>query len=180
MVNRTFSPFPVLRTERLSLRQLVMEDEQQIFALRSDREVNQYLDRQASHTLADARDFISKVNAHITKNEALYWAITLSAPNLLVGTVCFFGFSEEHDRCEIGYELLPGFQRQGIMQEAVAKVISYAFHTLKVQKIEAFLHQDNVRSVRLLDHFSFQPLNKPDEASPELIGYRLTPSMDDL
>jgi len=157
-----------------------MDDEQQIFALRSDREVNKYLDRQASHTLADARDFISKVNEHIDKNEALYWAITLSEHNILVGTVCLFGFSKEHDRCEIGYELLPGFQRQGIMQEAVAKVISYAFHTLKVQKMEAFLHKDNRRSVRLLDQFSFQLLNKPDEVTPDLVGYRLTRSMHDL
>lgn len=180
MVHRTFSPFPVLRTERLSLRQLVINDEQEIFALRSDGEINKYLDRQASHTVDDARNFINKVNEHINNNEALYWAITLGDKNILVGTICLFGFSDEHDRCEIGYELLTNFQGQGIMKEAVAKVIGYAFDTLKVQKIEAFLHKDNMSSVRLLDKFLFQQSNKLDEATPELIGYQLTNSIDKL
>jgi uncharacterized glyoxalase superfamily protein PhnB len=36
MVNRYFSPFPILTTERLTLRQLSTDDQQDIFALRSD------------------------------------------------------------------------------------------------------------------------------------------------
>jgi len=43
MLNRTFTPFPILRTERLTLRQLEINDEQEIFTLRSDSEINKYL-----------------------------------------------------------------------------------------------------------------------------------------
>ena len=38
--------FPVLATQRLILRQLTAEDDQQIFALRSDNAINKYLNRQ--------------------------------------------------------------------------------------------------------------------------------------
>ena len=176
MLNGTFTPFPILTTERLTLRQLVINDEQEIFTLRSDSEINKYLDRQISNTIDDARNFINK----ITENDSLYWAITLSDKNILVGTICLFGFSDENYKCEIGYELLTNFQGQGIMKEAVEKVIDYAFNTIKVKKIEAFMHRDNLSSIKLLEKFSFRNSNEPDNTNPDLICYHLTNSIDNL
>ena len=178
MLNKTFTSFPILTTERLTLRQLVIADEQEIFNLRSDGEINKYLDRQVSNTIDDARNFINKVNENINKNDSLYWAITLSDRNILAGTICLFGFSDENDKCEIGYELLTNFQGQGIMKEAAEKVIDYAFNTIKVQKIEASLHKDNKRSIKLLEKLSFINSNEPGNTSPELICFYLTNSID--
>ncbi|MEO6730205.1 MAG: GNAT family N-acetyltransferase [Ferruginibacter sp.] len=169
-------PFPILATERLTLRQLVIDDEQVIFTLRSDSEINKYLNRQVSNTVEDARNFISKVNENIDKNDSVYWAITLGDQNILVGTICLFSFSVENGKCEIGYELLTNFQGQGIMTEAVEKVIDYAFNTIKVQKIEAFLHRDNQSSINLLEKFSFRNSSEPDKSNPELICYYFTKS----
>lgn len=176
MLNGTFPPFPILTTERLTLRQLVINDEQEIFILRSDNEINKYLDRQISNTINDARNFINR----ITKNNSSYWAITLSDKNILVGTICLFGFSDENYKCEIGYELLTNFQGQGIMKEAVEKVIDYAFNTIKIKKIEASLHRDNLSSIKLLEKFSFRNSNEPDKTNPDLICYHLTNSIDNL
>jgi ribosomal-protein-alanine N-acetyltransferase len=180
MLNRTFASFPILTTERLTLRQLVIADEQEIFTLRSDSEINKYLDRQLSNTIDDARNFINKVNENINKNDSVYWAITFSDKNILVGTICLFGFSDENDKCEIGYELLTNFQGQGIMKEAAEKVIDYAFNTIKVQKIEAFFHRDNQSSIKLLEKFSFRNSNEPDETNPDLICFYLTNSIDNF
>jgi ribosomal-protein-alanine N-acetyltransferase len=180
MLNATFTPFPILTTERLTLRQLVINDEQEIFTLRSDRDINKYLDRQISNTIEDARNFIHKVNENINKSNSLYWAITLSDKNILVGTICLFGFSDENYKCEIGYELLTNFQKQGIMKEAVERVIDYAFNTIKVKKIEAFLHRDNQSSIKLLDKLSFRNSNESDKTNPDLLCYHLTNSIDNL
>jgi len=180
MLNRTFTPFPILATERLTLRQLVINDEREIFTLRSDSEINKYLDRQLSNTIDDARNFIKKVNENINKNDSLYWAITLSDKNVLIGTICLFSFSDETDKCEIGYELLTNFQGQGIMTEAVEKVIDFAFNTIKVQKIEAFFHIDNQSSIKLLEKFSFKDSNKPDKTDTNLVCYHLTNSVYNL
>lgn len=173
MLNITFPPFPVLTTKRLTLRQLVANDEQAIFTRRSDTEINKFLDRKIAGTLDDARHFINAVNNNIDKNVSVYWAITFSGKSELVGTICLFCFSDENDKCEIGYELLTNFQRQGIMQEAVDKVIDYAFNTIGVQKIEAFFHKDNQRSIKLLEKFSFRNSNVTDKTDPDLICYYL-------
>lgn len=176
MQNKDFTPFPILTTERLTLRQLQITDEQEIFTLRSDREINKYLGRPISTTIDDARNFINQIIENNKKNDSLYWAVTFSNSGILVGTICLFGFSTENNSCEIGYELLTNFQGQGIMKEAAEKIIDYAFNTIHVYKIEASTHKDNRPSITLLEKLSFKKLNEPDQTNPELICFYLTTS----
>src|SRR4029453_8848933 len=114
------------------------------------------------------------------KNDSLYWAITLSDKNILIGTICLYGFSDENYKCEIGYELLTNFQGQGIMKEAAEKVINYAFNTIKVKKIEAIFHRDNQRSINLLEKLLFRNSNESDKTNPELICYHLRNPFENL
>jgi len=160
------------------LRQLEINDEQEIFTLRTDREVNKYLDRQVTNSIEDARDFINIIHENIKKNDSLYWAITMKDENTLIGTICLFDFSDESSSCEIGYELLPQYQRQGIMKEAIEKVIDYAFNIIKVKNIEAFLHRDNQGSIKLLEKLSFENTKNDVETNPKLVSYYLTNTSD--
>lgn len=174
MVTRNFIPFPVLTTDRLTLRQLSTTDKQNIFTLRSSTEINKYLDRQPSNTIEDAINFINAINNSIKKNDSLYWAITLTNSKTFVGTICLFDFSEEKNKCEIGYELLTDFQGQGIMKEAAEKVIAYVFETMKLQKIEAFTHIDNQHSTKLLEKLGFKKSTAAGTENPGYINFTLT------
>lgn len=180
MVNRSFAPFPILTTERLTLRQLSTDDGQNIFALRSDTEINKYLDRQASKTIEDAINFINKINDSIKKNDAIYWAITLTNSKIFVGTICLFDFSNEKSKCEIGYELLTNFQGQGMMKEAIRKVIDYVFQTMRLKKIEAFTHNGNQSSTKLLTKFDFKKSIEADKENPEYNIFILTNSLESI
>lgn len=151
-----FTSFPVLRTARLLLRQLLNTDENEILALRSDDSVNKYLNRRPGKSLDDARAFIHAVNESIAKKESLYWAITLQNTGELAGTICLFNVSADDLTAEIGFELLPSFQGQGIMREAVLSVIDCGLHTGGLHFIEACVHPDNQRSIRLLESLDFK------------------------
>jgi [ribosomal protein S5]-alanine N-acetyltransferase len=174
MTTRDFSSFPMLTTERLTLRQLSIDDQQNIFALRSDPEVNKYLDREPGKTIEDAIIFINKVNDNIKKNNSLYWAITLTETKTFVGTICLFDFSNETNSCEIGYELMIKLQGQGIMKEAAEKVIDYAFQTLQFQKIVAITHKENQNSTKLLTKFNFLQSKEADKENPDCNIFTLT------
>ncbi|WP_238539449.1 GNAT family N-acetyltransferase [Flavobacterium sp. CF136] len=165
--------FPILTTERLTLRQLSIDDQQDVFTLRSDAEINKYLDREPSKTIDDAINFISKVNDNIEKSNTYYWAITLTDAKTLVGTICLFDFSNEKNSCEIGYELMTKFQGQGIMKEAVQVVIDYVFQVLKFKKILAFTHYDNQNSTNLLLKFNFVKSLETDKENPNLNIFNL-------
>ncbi len=78
MNTNTHSPFPILTKDRLTLRQLALNEQNNIFTLRSDEEINKYLGRQPSKTIADAINFINNVNNNIEQNNSLNWAITFA------------------------------------------------------------------------------------------------------
>ena len=176
MTDRNLTPFPILTTARLTLRQLSIDDQQNIFELRSDKEINKYLDRQVSKTIEDAINFINKVNDNIKKNNSVYWVITLTKTKTFVGTICLFDFSNDKSSCEIGYELMTKFQGQGIMKEAAEKVIDYAFQTLQVQKIVAVTHNRNHNSTNLLAKFNFIKSIEGDKENPNFSIFTLTHS----
>ena len=168
MLNRTFTPFPVLKTERLTLRQLSVNDDKEIFALRSDKQVNKYLGRDPSNTIEDGRKFIHKIEEVVRQNEGIYWAITLADNDNLIGTICLFNFSNENDQAEIGYELLPAFQKQGIMQEATSKVIAFGLDVIGLKAIEAYTHLENENSSKLLEKFNFRKQENIDNNSNDM------------
>jgi [ribosomal protein S5]-alanine N-acetyltransferase len=175
MPANTFTPFPILKTERLTLRQLSVNDDKEIFALRSDNHVNKYLDREPCNTIDDARKFIHKIAEVVKQNESIYWAITLSSNDNLAGTICLFNFSNENDQAEIGYELLPAFQGQGIMQEAMSGVIVFGLDVLGLKAIEAYTHLENKSSSKLLEKFNFRKQENIDSNSNDLfITFKLS------
>jgi [ribosomal protein S5]-alanine N-acetyltransferase len=174
MLSNILSTFPTLTTQRLTLRQPLESDVQEIFLLRFNTTVNKYLDREPTETVEEALSFIRKVKDNFKNNVGVYWAITTTDNEKLVGTICLFNFSDEDKKCEIGYELLPHYQGQGIMNEALEKIIAFTFHTLGLQTIDAFTHKDNQSSTKLLQKFNFVETSIIDEANPNLIAFRLT------
>lgn len=150
-----FSPFPALSTERLLLRALQLTDDKEIFALRSDDNINKYLDRPKAHSIEDARDFIQKIINGIANNESIFWVITFKHETALAGTICLWNIDKENAVAEIGYELLTQYHGKGIMHEAAKEVIAFSFEQMKLQSIEACLHKDNLASVKLLERNKF-------------------------
>jgi len=149
-----FTPFPNLTTERLVLRQVKTEDENEFFILKSDKRILEFLDYKAK-TFDEARQFLHKINDGIAKNEWILWAITLKNENKLIGTVCLWNINKEHSKAEIGYDLMPNYQGKGIMHEAVAAVVKYGFETMKLHSIVAFPNPNNLKSVKLLERNNF-------------------------
>jgi len=174
MTNLNTETFPVLTSERLTLRQLSIDDHHDIFALRSNPEINKFLNRPPCRTTEDAISFINTVNENIAKSNSCYWAITLTEAKTVVGTICLFDFSSENNSCEIGYELITKFQGQGIMKEAAQVVIDYAFQTLKFKKILATTHYGNQHSTNLLLKFNFVKSIETDRENPDLNIFTLT------
>lgn len=173
MRQNNFEPFPTLTTENLILRQLSIDDVQDVFHLRSDKQVNTYLGRQLCLTIEEAREFIHIILAPTIKNESYYWAITCRKSNIFFGTICIYNLLDDKRIAEIGFELLPSFQNKGIMKEAAQSVINYAFNSISIECIEAYTHQQNKSSTKLLEKLGFVASLKPSMENSELCCYSL-------
>jgi len=172
MIDISFTPFPFLTTENYALRNLMPEDAQEIFALRSSDEINKYLDRPKANTLDDAQSFITKIINGIAENEAIFWVVTPKGGTRFLGSICLWKISREDAKAEIGYELLPENHGKGIMQEVIPRVIQFGFEEMTLQTIEAELSPRNLKSVRLLEKNNFK-LVEVNEENPDSVVYAL-------
>lgn len=156
--------FPTLNTERLILRQLFESDVEEIFLLRSDKNINRYLNRKTCETREDALNFIRSIQ----NKQLLYWAITQAQNRKLIGTICLFDIAADLSKCEIGYELLTYYQGQGIMSETLKIILDFAFQTLGLKTIEAYTHCDNQSSTKLLQKYNFKKTENDDLTNPDI------------
>lgn len=77
MLTVNFTPFPLLVTDRLQLRQINPGDESELFLLRSDERVMRFLDRPRAKSKEDAVELIQKITNSLQTNEGITWGISL-------------------------------------------------------------------------------------------------------
>lgn len=153
MLSLSFSPFPLLETERLLLRRTELSDVNEVFFLRSDSRVMKYIDKEPAKDLNEVKDFIKKLHELEKSGDGIYWAIDVK--NKQIGSICFWNIQHTHDRAEIGYALHPDYHGKGIMQEAIHAVLQYGFSIMKLHSIEANVNPANEASIKILERNHF-------------------------
>jgi ribosomal-protein-alanine N-acetyltransferase len=158
MTDTTHAPayFPALKTDRLILRQLTMEDVEFVFQHFHDPQVVQYLmDEPPVADYAQAQaiiDFYLEPEGK-TQNR---WGIVRRADNRLIGTCGYHKWEKAHFRAEIGYDLSPDCWGQGYMTEALRSVLRHGFGRMGLNRIDALVYIHNDRSIQLLQRLGFR------------------------
>jgi [ribosomal protein S5]-alanine N-acetyltransferase len=152
---RPGSEFPAFSTVRLSLRELLASDRADVFALRSDVEVQRY-NSEPMRSLSEADAFIAERAVECESGIGLTWALAFHGSTTVIGTVSLFNCSRLHRRAEIGYELARAWWGQGVGAEAVSGVVHFAFDWLQLHRIEAATIADNPQSVAMLERIGFR------------------------
>ncbi|MEC5157094.1 GNAT family N-acetyltransferase [Chryseobacterium sp. MP_3.2] len=142
-------------TDRLIFRPITEYDAAYIFQIRSNPSINQFLHRNPPQNSFEALDFILGIKMKTELKEIVFFGISLKSDYNLIGTICFWNFSNDRKTAELGYELLPEFQGKGIMSEAIHFMLRYGGNELSLNEIEAFTNKENLNSIKLLEQFNF-------------------------
>jgi [ribosomal protein S5]-alanine N-acetyltransferase len=154
-LNFQVSPFPVIKTDRLVLREIVHSDLQEFFLIRSNEAICAKLDRHPIKTIHEASSLIEFIGERFQREIAINWAISLKGHTKLIGYIGFHKIDHQHHRAEIGYALFEDYYRTGIMFEAASAAISYAFNQIGLHSMEANLNPLNKASENILIKLGF-------------------------
>lgn len=155
MIEINFHPFKNLETERLLLRRVSKNDLNEIIELRGNPETMKFIPRPLVKTEEDALNHFKMIDEKIEKNEGINWAITVKENPKLIGIIGHYRIQPENHRCEIGYMILPQYNGQGIVTEAIKAVLEYGFEDMNMHSIEAVIDPDNIASERVLQKNGF-------------------------
>jgi len=156
MLEINFSPFPELETNRLILRSLDMRDVQAIYKLRSNPEVMKHINRPLIKSIEEAEAWVELVTGNVVNNIGITWAMCLKTdPEVNFGNIGLWRIEPENYRAEVGYMMLPAYQKKGLMFEALKTVTEFGISNLKLHSIEARIDPLNTASSKLLKRAGF-------------------------
>jgi ribosomal-protein-alanine N-acetyltransferase len=156
MLEINFTPFPVLQTERLILRNLKDSDLQGLFNLRSNPENMKYIPRDLHQNFEDTKAQMEMILSRIELNEGINWVVTTKDSDEFMGILGLYRIEPENFRAEIGYMILPQFCNNGFVTEALKSIVNFGFHSLKLNSIEAIIDPSNAASEKVLQKLQFK------------------------
>lgn len=144
-----------LVTERLCLRKMDEGDAGFLFEIWSDPEVTKYMNISSFTEIKQAEEMISLLNQLADENQAIRYSMIESASNKIIGSCGFNVIDLENEKVEIGYELSTFYWGKGFATEALTALLSYAFETLSIHRVEAKVQPANLPSIKLLNKLQF-------------------------
>lgn len=151
-----FATFPTLITPRLVLRAFAPGDAADLFAFRSDPEVQKYDSDPPLRDLAEAEKVLQWITDDYAAKKALQWAVTLKEEGRVIGHLAFFFEPGRWYNADLGYILARPYWRRGIASEAVRALLAFGFETLRLHRVNVDTRMDNLASLGLMRALGFQ------------------------
>jgi ribosomal-protein-alanine N-acetyltransferase len=151
--------FPILKTERLVLREFRLNDAPAVLDILSRDEVTRFLNISSLQSLERAERIVKARISLFADQRGLRWAIALrDKPDVVIGSCGFYYLNRAFHSCEIGYDLHLDYWRQGYMTEALTAILDFAYSDrffFELNRIEALTYPYSEASIALLNKLGF-------------------------
>ena len=163
----------IFKTNRLILREAELSDSKFFFDLLNSEKWLKYIGDRGIKTLDNAAKYINDklIKSYKTNGFGLY-VYELKESNIPIG-ICGFIKRDYLDSLDIGFALLPEYERKSYTYEISDAVMKFGRETLGLKKVVAITTEDNIASQKLLNKLGFgfkSYINEP-ETNEKLLLY---------
>ena len=152
----TFDYFPAIETDRLIMREIVLNDAQALFNIFSSEKVMKYYGMFPLEEIEQAERLIMTFREGFDNEKTIRWAITLKDTGEFIGTCGFHNMQIRSFRAEIGYEISEVHWNNGYVTEAIRAMLEFGFAVMGLNRIEALVYPENVGSHKALEKLGFK------------------------
>jgi ribosomal-protein-alanine N-acetyltransferase len=156
-VYKFFSKFPTIDLGSIRLRDLMLSDKEEYYAMMSDPEVVKYLsDEDIPTSVESAEQEIKFWGGLFYRKQSVFWAVADTTNNKFIGTVGYNSWNIHNRRAEISYDLMRDHWRKGIMTKALNNALVFGFKNMDLMRIEARTMLENIPSQKILEKVGFK------------------------
>jgi RimJ/RimL family protein N-acetyltransferase len=163
---------PVLKTQRLSLRQLRPDDAAFIHALVNDPDWLRFIGDRGVRTVTDAATYLERgpIAMYARLGFGL-WMVERKGGGAL--GICGLIKRATLEDVDLGFAFMPAFRGQGYAFEAALATRDYGVEVLGLDRIVAITAPENAPSARLLERlgFTFERIVGPDADPVRLFAF---------
>jgi [ribosomal protein S5]-alanine N-acetyltransferase len=156
-VYKFFSKFPTIDLGSIRLRDLMLSDKEEYYAMMSDHEVVQYLsDEDIPTSVESAEQEIKFWGGLFYRKQSVFWALADTSNDKFIGTIGYNSWNIHNRRAEISYDLMRDHWRKGIMTKALNNALIFGFQQMDLMRIEARTMIGNIPSQKILEKVGFK------------------------
>jgi RimJ/RimL family protein N-acetyltransferase len=145
-----------LETERLTFREVTLEDDSFVYELLNEPAYLQYIGDKGLRNLADAQKYITVgPQASYARHGFGLWRMALKESDIPVG-MCGLLKRDGMEHTDLGYAILARYQGRGYAREAAVATLAYARNVLKLGTLQAVTAPENPASIGLLEKLGFK------------------------
>lgn len=146
-----FRDLPTIRTSRLILRKLTLDDARDMFAYASNPQMTWFTTWDTHKSIDDSRAFLLQAVGKYERGEPMDYGVVDAANDQLIGTCGIVNFSEQHQRGDLGYGIAVPYWCKGYMTEAARATVDMAFRMLPINRLQSCCNVNNVGSYRVME-----------------------------
>lgn len=147
----------LLEAERIILRKITMDDHEAMYHNWAClEECSRYFPWSACEDIEIYKKRVSMWVGNYKDDFYFNWLIEWNENKEVIGIINLHNVDEDNQSAETSYILAPKYWGQGIMTEALARVLRFAFDDLKLNRVEADVFAGNVASEKVLTKCGMQ------------------------
>ncbi len=136
-VIKKFKNIPVIKTERLTLRRMRVEDCHDMYEYSKREDVTEYLLWSPHPNRTHTRKYLEYIKTRYDDGEFYDWAVQLDSEQKMIGTCGFSSIDFANNSAEVGYVINPAYRGRGYAPEALLEIMMFGFLELNLHRIEA-------------------------------------------
>jgi RimJ/RimL family protein N-acetyltransferase len=164
---------PEVETERLRLRQFRPDDLEELAAIRADPVVMRFIGKGTPYSLEDTRWSLERKIKIWEERGFGQWAVTFKDEPQMLGW-CGLDLLDTTEEIEVGWGLARPFWGQGIATEAARAALSFAFETLRLERIVAVAMLANTASHRVMQKIGMKYVRDAFFYEANVVYYAVT------
>ncbi len=146
----------ILETERLTIRELSIEDAPFFFDLLNDKDWKRFIGDRNIETLKDSENYLTHKIIPSYTNWGFGFYLVLEKSTKTPLGISGFVKRKELDFVDVGFAFLPKGRNKGYALESTKALMQYGIKTLEFTTILAIANNDNERSHSLLKKLGLQ------------------------
>lgn len=142
--------FYEIKTDRLLMRPLCIDDLETVYVYAADEENTTYMFWLPNHKVEETVQFLIQVTNEWKKEEPSFYEFAIVLDGLQIGAISIY-LDDTRKIGELGWIINKRYWKKGIATEAALAIKDFAIHTLKVRKLTANCDYRNIASYSLMN-----------------------------
>lgn len=165
-------PWEILTTERCKLREITVDDVDELYEIYSDGNITRYMEG----LFENREEEIEYTRQYIENMYGFYgfgmWIVERLSDGKILGRAGL-NIRDGYEDFELGYVIRSDEQGKGYATEICLAIMDYAAHELDAVALNAFIHPENAPSVRLCERLGFHRMGRVDIEGTLLDRYQI-------